>query len=50
MIEQYLTPALVVAVGGLLWRHLDKRLDDLKTEIGRLNERLDRHLEGHPHA
>ena len=48
MIDQYLTPALVIAVGAFLWRHLDKRIDDVVRRIDRLNERLDRHLEGHP--
>ena len=36
MIEQYLTPGLVIAVGIFLWR-----------EIRHLSDRIDRHLEGH---
>ena len=54
MIEQYVTPALVLGVGIFLWQvfgkrfdGIDKRIDDLRQDIGRLNERLDRHLEGH---
>ena len=50
MIEQYITPALVVAVGIALWRLLGGRIDRVERAIDRLNERLDRHLEGHPES
>ena len=40
MIEQYLTPALVIAVGVALWREMHRGFE-------RLNDRIDRHLEGH---
>ena len=63
MIEQYLTPALVVGVGLALWRLIHADINGLKRDvrqgiaefkqkirrdIARLNERINRHLEGHP--
>ena len=47
MIEQYITPTLVVAVGIALWRLLGGRIDRVEKAIDRLNERLDHHLERH---
>ena len=35
--ETYLTPALVVAAAGFLWRVLGKRIDDLRDDIRELN-------------
>ena len=40
MIETYITPAILVALILFVWR-------DLKGEIHRINDHLDRHLEGH---
>ena len=37
MVPDWLTPALIIAAFGLLWR-----------EIKDLGKRMDRHLEGHP--
>lgn len=51
----YITPSLIIVMGLALWRvyhslHTDiKDLGrDLREELRRLNDRLDRHLEGHP--
>ena len=48
MIEQYLTPALVVTIGVLLWRQIERGFDRSDKGIRNLGERLDRHLEKHP--
>ena len=55
MISEWITPGLVVLVGVALWRFLHTELrgletrlrDDLGGRIDRLNDRIDRHLEGH---
>ena len=47
-LSEWITPALVVAVGAFLWRVLGGQIDALRTEIHRLNDGIDRHLEGHP--
>ncbi len=48
----WITPGLVVAVGIALWRLIHSDIQEFKGEVrenlARLNERLDRHLEGHP--
>ncbi len=41
MIEQWIQPAILVGLILFVWR-------DLRTEIHRISDRLDRHLEGHP--
>ena len=51
MIEQYLTPGLVVAVGIALWRLIHAEIKELRQDLGSridgVHERIDRHLEGH---
>ena len=64
MTSEWITPGLVVAVGLGLWRlfhtemqalrrDLGDRIDAVEQRLGdridRLNDCLDRHLEGHPH-
>ena len=39
--ESYVTPAILVGLILFVWRDLSGRID-------RINERMDRHLEGHP--
>ncbi len=48
MIEQWITPALVVAVGVALWREMHRGFDRLASRMDRMDARIDRHLEGHP--
>ena len=48
MIPEWITPALVVAVGMALWREMHRGFDRMDRDIKHLGERLDRHLEGHP--
>lgn len=52
MIVDWITPALVVAVGLGLWRYFHTELrslrQEIRTELRHLHDRLDRHLEGHP--
>ena len=52
MIADWITPALVVAVGLGLWRYFHTELrslrQEIRTELRHLHDRLDRHLEGHP--
>lgn len=39
---------VVVAVGFALWRVLRADMQELRREFDRINDRIDRHLEGHP--
>ena len=49
--SDWITPGVVVAVGIALWRLIHADIGEFKAEmrqgLARLNERLDRHLEGH---
>ncbi len=47
MIETYITPAILVALMLFIWRDLGGRINQLSDDIRHINERLDRHLEGH---
>ena len=40
---------VVIAGVSLLWRILETHFGDLNNRVDRINDRLDKHLEGHPH-
>ena len=44
---EYISPAFTLVVGIALWRLLHADMVELGKRIDRINERLDRHLEGH---
>ena len=48
MVETYITPAILVGLILFVWRDLGGRINRLDDEIHRINELLDRHIEGHP--
>ena len=48
MPTDWITPGIVIAVVIAVWRLLHADIKNLGDRIERLNERLDRHLEGHP--